>query len=98
MYFAQSADVAAREMSGEMMIMAVRDSSLFNLNEIGTVLWKSADGVTPLEEIVRNKICVEFEVEPADALRDAEAFVRRLADRGIMRISEEPIHGTREKG
>jgi len=81
-----------------MMIMAVRDSSLFNLNEIGTMIWKSADGVTPLEEIVRNNICVEFEVEPADALRDAEAFVRRLADRGILRISEEPIDGTRDKG
>lgn len=80
------------------MIMAVRDSSLFNLNEIGTMIWKSADGVTPLEEIVRNNICVEFEVEPADALRDAEAFVRRLADRGILRISEEPIDGTRDKG
>ena len=36
-------------------------------------------------------ICGEFEVQPEEALRDAEALAEDLAKHGILRISEEPI-------
>jgi hypothetical protein len=74
-----------------MMIMSARDSTLFNLNELGTMIWQAADGATSLEEIVAQKICVEYEVELAEALQDAEAFVRELAGYGIMHLSDQPI-------
>jgi hypothetical protein len=91
LYIARSHEIAARELDGEMMIMSVRDSTLFNLNDVGTVIWQAADGATSLEEIVAQKICVEFEVEPAEAFKDAEAFVRELAEHGIMLLSDQPI-------
>ena len=65
LYIARSREIAARELDGEMMIMSARDSTLFNLNEVGTMIWQAADGATSLEEIVTQKICVEYEVEPA---------------------------------
>jgi hypothetical protein len=74
-----------------MMIMSGRDSSLFTLNRTATILWQSADGVTPLERIVEQRICPEFDVEPAQALQDAETLARELASHEIMQISEEPI-------
>jgi hypothetical protein len=83
-------------LDGEMMIMSARDSTLFNLNEVGTVIWQAANGATSLEEIVGQKVCVEFDVEAAEALQDAEAFVRELAEHGILLLSDKPIKGPAE--
>ena len=91
LYIARSKEIAARVLDGEMMIMSARDSTLFSLNELGTMIWQAADGATSLEEIVAQKICPEYEVEPAEALKDAEAFVRELAEHGIMLLSDRPV-------
>ena len=74
LYLARNPRVAARSLDGEMMIMSGRDSTLFTLNKTATILWQSADGTTPLDEIVELRICREFEVEPAEALHDAESW------------------------
>jgi hypothetical protein len=91
LYMARDPRVAARGLDGEMMIMSGRDSTLFTLNRTATILWQAADGATPLDEIVAQRICPEFEVEPAEALRDAETLARELAGHGILQVSEEPI-------
>ena len=91
LYVARNPRVAARSLDGEMMIMSGRDSTLFTLNKTATILWQAADGATPLEQIVQQKICAEFEIEPGEALRDAETLARDLASHGILEISEEPI-------
>lgn len=91
LYMARNPRAAARSLDGEMMIMSGRDSTLFTLNKTATILWLSADGATPLDEIVEKKICTEFEVEPAEALADAETLARELASHEILQISEAPI-------
>ncbi len=91
LYIARSREIAARELDGEMMIMSARDSTLFNLNELGTIIWQAADGTTALEEIVTDRVCLEYEVERAEALQDAEGFVRELAAHGIMLLSDHPL-------
>ena len=91
LYVARSPRVAARSLEGEINIMSSPDSTLFTLNETATILWQSAEGTTPLDEIVEHRICAEFEVEPAEALHDAETLARELASHGILQISEEPI-------
>ena len=93
LYIARSREIAARELDGEMMIMSTRDSTLFNLNELGTIIWQAADGSTSLEDIVAQRVCLEYEVEPAEALKDAENFVRELAEHGILVLSDQPIKG-----
>lgn len=95
-YIARSRSVAARALNGEMMIMSATDSTLFNLSDVATVIWQSADGRTPLSSIVRNRICAEFEVEENEAHRDAEKFVDELAAHGIVRISTQPIMDAEE--
>ena len=91
LYLARNPRVAARSLDGEMMIMSGRDSTLFTLNQTATILWQSADGATPLDQIVEHNICAKFEVEPAEALQDAETLARELARHEILQISEEPI-------
>jgi hypothetical protein len=91
LYLARNPKVAARSLGGEMMIMSGRDSTLFTLNKTATILWQAADGSTPLDEIVDNRICSEFEVERNEALLDAESLARDLASHEILQISEAPI-------
>jgi len=90
-YVARNPKVAARSLDGEMMIMSGRDSTLFTLNQTATILWQEADGTRPLDEIVTRRICSEFDVDPATALRDAEDLARELEGHEIMQISEAPI-------
>jgi hypothetical protein len=91
LFVARNPRVAARSLGGEMMIMSGRDSTLFTLNRTATILWQAADGCTPLDQIVQERICPEFDVEPAESLRDAESLARDLARHEILQISEEPI-------
>jgi len=91
LYVARNLKVAARVLDGEMMIMSGKDSTLFTLNKTATIIWQAADGETPLDAIVENKICPEFEIAPTQALQDAEALARELADHGILHLSETPI-------
>ncbi len=90
-YVARSSAIAARVLDGEMIVMSARDSSLFTLNEVGTEIWNAADGHTHLADIVRERICAVFEVEPDEACADAEAFCRELAAHGLLLLSEQPI-------
>ena len=92
-YVARSTKVAARMVGDEMMIMSGLDSTLFALNGTAALLWKAADGVTPLEEIVERHICTKFDVEPATALCDAGEVVEQLAGHGLLLLSEVPMVG-----
>lgn len=90
-YIAPSPAIAARQLGEEMVIMSAADSSLFTLSEVATAIWRAADGRTPLEEIIRRRVCAEFDVAPEAALRDAEEFVHALASHGILLVAEQPI-------
>jgi hypothetical protein len=91
LYVARSPRIAARKLGEEMMIMSGHGSTLFTLNPTATILWQAADGATPLDEIVERRICPEFEVQPDEAIRDAEALAEDLARHGILLLSEQPI-------
>jgi hypothetical protein len=90
LYIARSPMVAARQLGLEMVIMSATDSTLFTLNEVASLIWKSADGATPLWEIVKGKVCAEFDVDPEVALADAERLVSELADRGLLLLTNGP--------
>jgi hypothetical protein len=90
-YVARNSMVAARMLGDEMMVMSAVTSTLFTLNDVAAVLWNAADGVTPLEEIVANRICTQFDVAPQIALEDAQNLVNQLASHGILVLSDNPM-------
>jgi hypothetical protein len=92
-YVARSPRIAARMLGEEMLVMSGQGSTLFTLNPTATILWRAADGATPLNEIVERRICAEYEVKPEDAMRDAEELAQNLARHGSLLISEQPISG-----
>src|SRR5580704_15063699 len=93
LYVARSPRIAARKLGEEMLVMSAQGSTLFTLNPTATVLWQAADGATPLNEIVERRICSEFEVQPEEAMRDAEVLAEDLAEHGILLISDAPVEG-----
>lgn len=90
-YVARSTAIAARALGDETMVMSATDSTLFTLNEVASVIWQAADGVTPLEQIVITKICAQYDIAPELALKDAEALVEDLAAHGILLLSDTPL-------
>ena len=90
-YIARGENLAARMLGGEMMIMSVADSTLFSLNETASVIWKAADGVTPLREIVEREIVPRFEIDLGTAYEDTLEFIEELAQHGIIRITDQPV-------
>ena len=82
--------LAAREFDGEVIIMNPDDSVLFELNETASAIWLAADGRTSLEEIVARHIVPAFDVDPAEASRDAAEFAQSLARHSILLLLERP--------
>ena len=90
-YIARSTMIAARVLGDETMVMSATNSTLFTLDEVATVIWESADGTTPLEEIVKKKVCERYDVPLEVALKDAEDLVEKLAGHGLLVLSDRPI-------
>src|SRR6202161_2563124 len=90
-YIARSSAIAARALAGEMMVLSSADSTFFTLNEVATAIFQAADGRTPLREIVRGRICEQFDVDPEQAQADAERFVTELSGHGILLVSNQPL-------
>lgn len=97
-YVARSKAIAARALGNITMVMSASDSMLFTLDEVASVIWAAADGVTPLEKIVRERVCSQYEVAPEVALKDAETLVENLASHGILLVSDKPLTGTGAAG
>ncbi len=89
-YISRGEHVAARMLGGEMMIMSIRDSTLFSLNETASAIWQAADGATGLREIVERSIVARFDADPEAAYRDALELVEGLAKHGILKVTNEP--------
>ena len=45
-YVTRSKSIAARALGDETMVMSATDSTLFTLNEVASVIWAAADGVS----------------------------------------------------
>src|SRR5580658_7412879 len=86
-YIARSSAIAARALAGEMMVMNSADSTFFTLNQVATAIFQAADGHTPLRDIVRDRVCEQFDVDFEQAQSDAEQFVNELSAHGILIVS-----------
>src|SRR5260370_4144724 len=90
-YIARSSAIAARALAGEMMVMNSADSTFFTLNEVATTIFQAADGHTPLRDIVRDRVCEQFDVDPEQAQADAEQFVADRSGHGVLLVSSQPL-------
>jgi Coenzyme PQQ synthesis protein D (PqqD) len=84
-------EVVQREVAGEVFLVPIRGhladlQELFVLNEVGRWLWDRLDGRTGLDDLAK-AVTAEFEVDVKQARRDAELFILRLAEAGLVKES-----------
>ena len=90
-YITRSNAIAARALGDETMVMSATSSTLFTLSDVATTIWDAADGTTPLEEIIKNKVCAQYAVDAETALKDAEELIEGLANHGLLIVSDMPL-------
>jgi len=91
LYIVQSSDSVSRKMGDETIIMLSPESHLLTLNETATLIWEAADGVTPLDTIVTDKVCEVYAVDYETAYADALMIVEALAQKRVLNISGSPF-------
>lgn len=90
-FFTRADRLAARKVAGEVVILRADDSSLYVLNPVATAVWEAADGRTPLDAVVRDVICRDYDVDAETALRDATELLAALSAQGLVRTSDQPL-------
>ncbi len=87
----RSDQVVFRKIENEYILVPLLSTSadvesIYNLNEIGAVIWEQIDGKKSLRRIIEGLVA-EYEVEQTDAERDVLDFIRELVDSQLIRVS-----------
>ena len=83
---ARNASVLWRELDGEAILLDPQAGCSYNLNPVGTLIWKLLDGQHSVEDIVA-AICETFEVEPEQASQDVQRLLDELLTNMLINIS-----------
>ena len=78
------------ELSGEAVILNLKDSVYYGLNEVGAVVWSLIQQPRRVAE-VRDAVVAEYAVEPEVCERDVIGLLERLAERGLVEVVDATI-------
>lgn len=86
--YRKKGEYVARVIAGETIIVPIRGQvgdldSIYNLNEVGSVIWEMTDGQTPVSGMVQ-AVCREFDVTPEQAEQDTLDFLKGLEAAGVV--------------
>ena len=72
-----------RDVEGEIVALDLAAREYVSINRTGAAIWPLlVEGAT--REELAEKLIAQFEIERAQAVADAEAFVAQLAERGLL--------------
>ncbi|MDH5234286.1 MAG: PqqD family protein [Gemmatimonadota bacterium] len=80
-----AADQVSADLSGETVILSMRDGVYYGLDAVGSAVWRRLAEPTPFAAVVA-AVVAEFDVEEDRAARDLTALVRDLEARGLAVI------------
>lgn len=78
-----------RELGGEAVLLSPSAGCSYNLNQVGTFIWKLLDGKHSSEDIAR-AIYQIYEVEYEQACQDVERILVELRDNNLLDESPSP--------
>lgn len=87
--YVPSADIVAREIVGEIVIIplvsgiADTDDELFTLNETGKAIWERLDGRNTLRDVAGD-LALDYEAPLETIEEDVRGLVAELVDRQIL--------------
>lgn len=82
-----SPDIAWRRIGDESVVLDLKSSDYYSLNETAALLWESlGEGLTPEKAVAR--LCEEFEAEPDAVRKDVEAALAELLSARLILRSD----------
>ena len=79
--------VLVRELEGESVLLNLNSESYFGLDDVGTRMWAALTN-SPSIEGAFEILLAEYEVEPEQLRADLCSLVERLAEVGLIDVSE----------
>lgn len=79
--------VLVRELDGESVLLNLNSESYFGLDAVGTRMWAALTASASIEAAYE-KLLEEYEVEPEHLRADLATFIERLADAGLIEVSD----------
>lgn len=73
----RNSSILWRELAGEAVLLDPKEGYSYNLNAVGTIIWKLLDGTHSTEAIVQ-AICEQYEVEYEQAFEDVQQLFTAL--------------------
>jgi len=78
-------DVLFQELDGDAVLLSIKTGEYFGLNHTGAHMWQAiSDGVALGEAL--ESLAAMYEVQRATIIDDVVAFLRTLADMGLLTI------------
>jgi hypothetical protein len=81
-------DLSTKEIGGELFIYNRKNSTIYSFNGTGVFIWNQVSKLLPFDEIGR-RLCMEYEVLPAEAEADVSEFVKNLRENGLITVTPE---------
>lgn len=80
-----SADVLSQEVSGETVLLDLKNEAYFGLDETGTRIWQLIQENGNLQ-VAFDTMLAEFDVEPDVLHKDFSEFLTRLTEAGLVSL------------
>ena len=89
-FFAATPDQVSADLSGEVVILGMRDGIYYGVDNAGARIWSLLQQPMRLSSVVE-ALVAEFDVETAQCSADVLAFVGALEAKGLVaRVAAEP--------
>ncbi len=82
-----------RELDGEAILLNPKEGCSYNLNIVGTLIWKMLDGEHTPDDIAKT-VCELYEVEYEQALQDIKQLLNELRDNNLLSDGVSPSRTT----
>lgn len=82
-----SEDQVSSDLGGEVAILNLKAGAYYGLDEVGNRVWGLVQEPREVRE-VREVLLREYEVDPERCERDLISLVQRLADEGLVEVTD----------
>ena len=80
-------DILTSEVDGELVMMDVDSGTYFNLDPIGTDIWRRLESPASISELCA-ALQRDYDTDAATIQRDVQAFAGDMLKKGLLRLAD----------